>query len=284
MNQKNILALLLLTLCATLMHAQPQYEKIDSINVEKWLNESRQLAEGESAVLFFANKLIGIPYVAHTLDLNKEERLVVNTRQLDCTTYVENVLALAVCATNKMYRFQQFCYALQKIRYIGGRIEYTARKHYFTTWINDNATLGLVEPIDQPNPPFSSTQIVDVDYMTTHPDAYAMLKAHPEWLGPIGEMEKDINGQKMRYIPAERLNNGDLLRHYVADGDILAIVTKKKGLDISHVGFAVWHDNNLHLLNASMLHKKVVDEPMTLYEYMKKHPTNLGIRVIHPTL
>ena len=39
-------------------------------------------------------------------------------------------------------------------------------------------------------------------------------------------------------------------------------------------------DGKLHLLNASSIHKKVVLEPMTLYQYMQKHPVQTGIRVI----
>ena len=175
--KKTLSAFCCLTL-ATIATAQPEYSKTDSINIEKWLNESRQIEGTPQLVMFFAEKLKDIPYVAYTLDQNSEERLVVNTRELDCTTYVENVMALALCASNKMYHFPQFCFALQKIRYVKGQIHYTTRKHYFTTWINDNTSLGLIETVDQPNPPFSATQIVDVDYMSTHPDAYAMLKKH----------------------------------------------------------------------------------------------------------
>ena len=50
--------------------------------------------------------------------------------------------------------------------------------------------------------------------------------------------------------------------------------------DIAHLGFAVWKDGKLHLLNASMLHKKVVEEPMTLYQYLQQHSTHTGIRII----
>ena len=83
------------------------------------------------------------------------------------------------------------------------------------------------------------------------------------------------------YIPNSKLNAGKSELNMVHDGDILALVTKKSGLDISHVGFALWgKDGKLHLINASSLHKKVVSEPMTLYEYMKKHPSNLGVRII----
>ena len=258
--KKTLSAFCCLTL-ATIATAQPEYSKTDSINIEKWLNESRQIEGTPQLVMFFTEKLKDIPYVAYTLDQNSEERLVVNTRELDCTTYVENVMALALCASNKMYHFPQFCFALQKIRYVKGQIHYTTRKHYFTTWINDNTSLGLIETVDQPNPPFSATQIVDVDYMSTHPDAYAMLKKHPEWMEDITGMEKEISGMKERYIPSAVVDNSSLLRQFVFDGDIIAIVTKKKGLDISHVGFAKWHKDGLHLMNASMIRKKVVDDP-----------------------
>ena len=86
----------------------------------------------------------------------------------------------------------------------------------------------------------------------------------------------------MRYIPRVNLNKGrQTPLGLIKDGDILAIVTRKQGLDTSHIGFALWgKDGKLHLLNASQIHKKVVSEPMTLFEYMGKHPSQLGIRVI----
>jgi hypothetical protein len=70
------------------------------------------------------------------------------------------------------------------------------------------------------------------------------------------------------------------MRKTVHDGDILAITCSKPGLEIAHLGFAVWRKDGLHLLNASQLHKKVVEEPMTLYRYLKKHRSHTGIRVI----
>lgn len=64
------------------------------------------------------------------------------------------------------------------------------------------------------------------------------------------------------------------------DGDIIAIVGGKQGIDIAHLGFAVWRSDGLHLLNASMLHGKVVEEPMTLRQYLGKHKTHKGIRIV----
>ena len=70
------------------------------------------------------------------------------------------------------------------------------------------------------------------------------------------------------------------MRKAVKNGDIIAITCKKKGLDIAHLGFAVWKKDGLHLLNASQIHKKVVLEPMTLGKYLSSHPSHTGIRII----
>ena len=60
----------------------------------------------------------------------------------------------------------------------------------------------------------------------------------------------------------------------------MATSCDKPGLDIAHLGFAVWRADGLHLLNASQLHRKVVEEPMTLRYYLSKHPSFTGIRVV----
>jgi hypothetical protein len=137
-----------------------------------------------------------------------------------------------------------------------------------------------VQEIQTPDPPFSAVQHVKVNYMSQHPQSYKALKAHPEYVAAIREMEQQVTGGRFRYIPKQMVRNQALLRQAVNDGDIIAITCKKAGLDIAHLGFAVWKDGNLHLLNASMLHKKVVEEPMTLYQYLQQHSTHTGIRII----
>ena len=106
-----------------------------------------------------------------------------------------------------------------------------------------------------------------------------MLKGHSEWIPRIRAMEQAINGQRYRYIPKAKLNNAKLLKQAIHNGDIIAILTSKRGLDTSHIGIAVWHNDGLHLLNASSIHHRVVEEPKTFYRYMMEHPTHIGIRV-----
>ena len=66
----------------------------------------------------------------------------------------------------------------------------------------------------------------------------------------------------------------------IKDGDILAMVTNIKGLDIVHVGFAFWKDNHLHLLHASSSAKKVIEDPKTQYESSGKMKAHIGLRAI----
>ena len=176
--------------------------------------------------------------------------------------------------------FHDFCDVLTQVRYIKGKVAYTSRQHYFTIWIADNLADSLIEEIQLPKPPMSATRKANVNYMTTHVESYKMLSAHPQWVPAIREMEKQVNNISFTYIPKAQLRDSNKYRDYIHDGDIIGIVTNKKGLDISHVGFAVWHADGLHLFNASSLHKKVVDEPMTLYQYLLKQTSSVGIRVV----
>jgi hypothetical protein len=241
----------------------------------------RRQPAGTSIPLFFARQFLGVPYVAHTLETDGVERLVVNTRQLDCTTLVETVTALTQCTYRRKYSWQAFLKALTDMRYRYGVVDgYPSRIHYFTEWITQNTTTGLVSEIQQPNPPFSAVQTVSVNYMSEHPDAYKALKANARLVPLIRKQEQALTGLKVRYIPKSAVRNTRLLRNTIHDGDIIAITCNKKGLDIAHLGFAVWHKDGLHLLNASSLHKKVVEEPMTLYRYLQKHKTFTGIRIL----
>ena len=260
----------------------PQYVKADSLKVVSLLAEAAKADKTTNWILFFSKRLEGIPYVAKTLEKNDKERLVINLQQLDCTTFVETVMALSLCAKNKQTRFDDYCRSLRMLRYRGGIVSYSTRLHYFTSWIADNTTLGFVYELQQPDTIFTKTQTLAIDYMSQHVGKYPMLVKNPSWIKEISDIEKTLNGKKYRFIPKGEIANTKAFRQVIHDGDIIAIVTNKTGLDTSHIGFAIWRKDGLHLINASQIHKKVVNESMTLYEYMQKHPTQIGIRIIRP--
>jgi len=256
-------------------------EETDTQFVNRLLTEARHLPPTTNYALHFARQLTGRPYVAHTLEVNREEQLVVNTRELDCTTLVENVVAMTLCMQRHLYSARDFMNALVEMRYRGGVIDgYASRLHYFTDWIEDNTRKGLVCEQQEPTPPFTAVQTISVGYMSQHPQVYRALRENPALVPLIREHENILNGRQYRYIPKNEVKNTEAMRRTVRDGDIIAITCNKPGLDIAHLGFAVWRDDGLHLLNASQLHKKVVEEPMTLGEYLQKHPSHTGIRIV----
>ena len=279
--KKIVLVLFMLVVCGFVSADDYSCSSHDSALVVKLLKKAKNQPSNTNYMIFFARQLIGIPYVAHTLDISKRERLIINLHQLDCYTYVEAVSAFSICAKNHKYDFQSYVNTVKKLRYRGGKIEdYSSRLHYFTDWIIDNTLKGEVHEIQSPDPPFMATQIINVGFMSDNYQKYSMLKANPRLVPKIKIVEHSLNGRRYKYIPKYMVRNNIIMRKAVKDGDIIAIITNKKGLDTSHVGIAVWHNDGLHLLNASQLHHRVVEEDMTFANYLSQHPVQTGIRVI----
>lgn len=253
-------------------HYTPQ----DSMLVEQLL------ASGQTDVLYYARQFLGKPYVAHTLELYPDdERLVLNTAELDCTTYVDVVAALTLCARRGEKTFEDFVRQLHQQRYWDGKCDgYPSRIHYFSDWIRDNTRLGYATEVQQPNPPFTAVQTVSVSYMTQHPQSYVSLARHPEYIPVIARQEQDLSGCKFRYIPTAQVKNTRVMRQAVHDGDIICIVTSAAGLDIAHLGIAVWHADGLHMIDASSKHMKVLEETITMRKYLQGRKNALGIRIV----
>lgn len=275
-----LIALLCCLSCLQLSHASES----DSIKICKLLEEFKRYSQEEGVVSYFAKKFVGIPYVAHTLEVNDEEQLVVNLRQMDCTTYVETVVSLALCVQNGQFTYQDYINALRNLRYRNGVIDgYGSRLHYFSDWIDNNENMGFVKEVQSPNPPFSAIQVLNLDFMSKHPHSYKALRISPYLVEEIRETEINLNGKKMNYIPKSSLANTSLLRKVVRNGDILAVVTNVKGLDIAHLGIALWRKDGLHMLHASSKQGRVVEDNNTLRTYLNGNKSFLGIRVLRLT-
>ncbi len=282
--KKTIICILSLLMAANVSAQGIDYTKSDSLKVVSLLKKAKNLKDKSMAsyMIFFGRQFKGVPYVAKTLEKNADEKIIVNLRQLDCTTYVETVLALSRTMAQRKVTFANYCENLKKVRYRNGNVAYPTRQHYFTYWIQENTKENIVKNIQSPNPPFSATQTVNANYMTTYLESYPMLKGKPQWVKQIAEMEQSITGTKQKYIPTNAVTNSNVVRKTVQDGDIIAIVTSKAGLEISHIGIAVWHKDGLHMLNASSLNHKVVEDDDLLQKYLRKQTTALGIRIARP--
>ena len=279
---RHILFIVVLFSCMTIRAQQVEYAKEDSIRIEQMLKQA-QKEKPENVMLYFGKQFMGIPYVAHTLEVGEKEHLIINTRELDCTTFVENVLALYLCHQSKSTSFRSFCNNLRNIRYRGGKLtDYTSRLHYFTWWGEDNEQMGFVKAVDTGKFPFTATQRLNINYMSVHPTLYKHLKANPQFVKVIAAQEKASNGKTYRYIPKSLLNRSESELSCIHTGDIVSLITKKAGLDTSHVGIAVWQNGKLHLMHASSLNMKVILDPTTFYDYGQRQTSMLGIRVYRP--
>ena len=115
--------------------------------------------------------------------------------------------------------------------------------------------------------------------MSEHPQSYPYLKENAWAVDSIRSIEAQYADRAAYYIGKEYLNLPPE-RLPIRDGDILALVTTIKGLDVTHLGFAVWQGEKLHLMHASMTHKRVVIDERTLYDYLQTRTSCPGVRVV----
>ena len=232
---------------------------------------------GGSLMLAIAGEFTGNKYVAGTLEQGSNEPLVINTQELDCTTFVEQVVAIYATVNEGKEGFRDMCTNLQRIRYRGGiRSGYASRLHYISQWIADSAKQHIIHEIDYG--PVGRTLPIDLHYMSTHPASYKQLQGNSTLVNEIAKWERATHGIEAAYIPKqELLRTANELPVY--DGDIIALTTNIKGLDVTHIGFAFWENGKLHLLHASSAEGKVIKEHKNLYEYQKNKKNQTGIRV-----
>lgn len=229
-------------------------------------------------IMAFAKTFMGTPYVAATLETESDEQLIVNLREVDCTTFVEYVLAMAQVSQQNGADFGQLAFALQNWRYKNGVVDgYTSRLHYFTDWLKNHERKGWLTLIS--NSIGNATMDMGLDFMSAHPAFYAQLDNNPALVEKIRLVEQDLAAQKMAYITKDRISENE---HGIRDGDIIAFVTTIDGLDVSHTGFAFFKEGRLHLLHASTRTNQVEITPVPLNQYLQKMGTVSGILVARP--
>lgn len=231
--------------------------------------------ENADRILKVGKLFLQTPYVGGTLETEGGEKLVVNLRELDCTTYLENVVVLSSISKQNQFSENDFLKKLEELRYRKGEIkDYTSRLHYFSDWIYENEQKGIVKNV--------TSEIGGVEYkkeinfMSNHVDSYSALKADSSLIVSIQDTENAINGRDLFYIPEDNVQN---VENKIHNGDLIAITTKIKGLDISHVGIAIHVNDRLHLMHASSLAKEVVISDIPLADMLKESKLQSGIMV-----
>jgi len=222
--------------------------------------------------LYFLNT----PYGYSTLEINEKEDLVVNLREFDCFTYLENTIALYRTIISDSIHFDHLKKELKNIRYRSGTIEgYASRLHYATDWIFDNKTKKYIS--DKTKSIGGVELPVNVYYLSQNCKKRDYFKEHPEEVKKIKEIEKSINSRTYYYVPTEQI---PVIEKSINTGDVVCFTTKRDGLDISHVGIAIWQNDALTFVHASPKYKKVVINPESLSDYCKNRKNTTGIMVL----
>ena len=217
------------------------------------------------------------PYVAHTLENGPDEKLVINLRELDCTTFVETCLALARTIKAGKADFDSFARELEKIRYRGGKREgYCSRLHYFSDWIYNNRMKGLVS---EPAVKIGSPVDLHVNFMSTHPNSYEVLKENPEFIPLIADQEAGISSRKYFFLKKEEVTGREA---DLKEGDLVGLATTIAGLDISHTGILTEVNGRIHLLHASSALEKVVISEEPLSDLLLNKKSYSGIMIARP--
>lgn len=224
--------------------------------------------------------LRGTPYVGSTLELYDDREVCsVNLAGLDCVTFFESALDFARMVKKGEHSTSAMLDQVTYTRYRDGKVgDYTSRLHYTADWFYNNEEKRVVKGITR-ELPGAERFTKDVNFMSTHPDAYRQLKANPGLVPKIREVEERINKRTMYYIPKEKVA---AIESRLQTGDIIGITTTIPGIDCSHTGICYRDEKGvLRYLHASSTKKQVwLDDELSAYLMsVSKHT---GIMVARP--
>lgn len=224
-----------------------------------------------------AKYFLGKPYVASTLEVPDTERMVVNLREFDCTTFVENCIALSQVIKSGDFSYDNYLQTLITMRYRDGEVAgYTSRLHYTSDWIYENEKHGLLRNISSE---IGGEKVKkDVNFMTTHPQLYKHLKGNAQNIEKLDKIEKNISKRNAyEILPTAAIYNS---QQKIKTGDIIVFATSIAGLDYSHIGIAYWQKEKLHFIHASSKARQVIIEQKTLLEYCQTSKSCTGVTVL----
>lgn len=236
-----------------------------------------------TAIARLGETFVGTTYTPGTLEAPGPERVVINLREFDCVTFIENMLAMtrfirhdgAALLADRPAAQVRYARYLEEIRYRGGHLDgYPGRLHYFSEWLSDNAARGRLRllarelgGVEDPEP---------LSFMSAHPSAYRQM-ADPGVPEVIRAMEQRLNAGPARwYLPENRIAE---VVDRIQDGDLIAATSTLPGLDVAHTGIALWQGGRLHLLHAPLVGKSVEISVLPIAERIVENKTQDGIMV-----
>jgi hypothetical protein len=226
--------------------------------LEHLLSQSSIIADSGERIQFLSGHFLGTSYAESTLtgDKNTPEIFVINLQQVDCITFLEYIEAMRLSAS-----FPAFTMNVKKVRYKSGVVDFYARNHFFTDWKEFNADV--------------------IDDITERIGGKRTLSIHKKlnekkdgtcFLTGIQPVARAIS-----YIPSEKIDNEIITQ--LRSGDYIGIFSHVQGLDVSHAGIIVRHDDTMYFRHASSQreYRRVIDQDFRGYIAVKP-----GIIIFRP--
>lgn len=223
--------------------------------VAEWIHEAHQTSSQSERIKLLSHKLLYTPYQSNSLVGSEKspEKFVVNFSGLDCFTYLDYIESMRLAES-----YDDFLAKLKSIRYQNEQISYQSRNHFFVNWLDSIRVKDMTTTIE---PEKAQTVTKFLNQKKSSGDV---------WLTGIPVVKKSIT-----YIKPQDFSEDNLKG--IQTGDYIGIYTDKEGLDVTHVGIAIWHKDVLYFRHASRKFMKVIDQP--LKDYIKEKP---GVIVYRP--
>lgn len=213
------------------------------------LSKARALSSPGARVELLSRLLLGRPYEVSPLigSAERPEVFTASLERFDCVTYLEAVLALSHAS-----RESEFLGWLKRIRYEDGRVEWTSRHHYMTSWIRGNTRAGTVRPVGAGLPTTRKERLLDA----------------VDGLPPV----------RVRFscVPKARMKK---LESSLQTGDLIFFASTRPHLDVFHCGILVRDGDRWLLRHAARSQQSVVEQD--LHGFLKGNRM-AGVIVVRP--
>ena len=256
----------------------------DAVEVERLIASAHKLPV-QRRIDFISKYLIGRRYHPATKNRIKKQRKPVKKVEasnvkplpvnilptsltfLDCMTYVEHVLAIAA-STKPAYREEFLCRLIDIMYNAGGQPLMNHHRNHFTSlWGDINEQKGYLTNVARSHPLALSRELYlnrVGDNRTFYVEDRFMIAEKP---------------QLMWYFPRTVILEK---KAPLFSGDVVALVTDKEGLDVTHMGFFIEKKNKRFLRHASLKLNRIVDQDFDQYLRDNKHVG--GLMVFRPVL
>lgn len=250
--------------------------------LRQWFERVAPIRAGETfgrLVARAGRTQLGVPY-ADTRPELRPETLDVDLNAFECVSFVESTLALARCLWRRKPTPKCFVDEVRSLRYRHGILAgYASRLHYFSDWLADNARRGKLQP--RTAQLGGAPHRIRFGFMSHAPLRFPALH-DPSIRARIRATEKRLSRSAPPVVRREHIAAA---QPQMRSGDVVAVVSSKPGLRVSHAGFVVRlrrGPQHPRLMHASSFHERVVLTVGSISDYMLRRPRRTGLMLFRP--